>query len=121
MKRCWPSDEAIIQKIKDAKRDYEGAAKPEEKRLIDIVFLMMNAKRDRQETMKRLLRAEGFNTVVTTKDLVVDSEEMEVGVIADMEFARRAAVFVGNGVSRHLVPLGSIVVANAFLVVFTYK
>ena len=36
---------------------------------------------------------------ITTKDLEWDQEQKDVGMAVDMEFARRAAVFIGNGVS----------------------
>lgn len=46
-----------------------------------------------------MLKAEAWTTVVTTRDIILIAEEREVGFVADMEFARKAAVFVGNGVS----------------------
>ena len=99
MKRCWPSEEAIVTKIMESKRDYESAAKPGEKRLVDVVFLMTNADTEWQAKMKWMLKTEGLNTVVTTKDIILDAEEKEIGLVVDMELARKAAVFVGNGVS----------------------
>ncbi|KAJ7890400.1 hypothetical protein B0H13DRAFT_2666016 [Mycena leptocephala] len=35
--------------------------------------------------------------VTTSQDLVLDAEQTEVSMAVDMEIARRAAVFVGNG------------------------
>ncbi|KAJ7701154.1 hypothetical protein B0H17DRAFT_924733, partial [Mycena rosella] len=33
----------------------------------------------------------------TSADLVLDAEQADVGMAVDMEIARRAAVFLGNG------------------------
>jgi len=35
---------------------------------------------------------------VTTKELELDQHQKDVGMAVDMELARRAAVFLGNGV-----------------------
>ena len=40
---------------------------------------------------------------ITTKDLELDQEQKDVGIAVDMEFARRAAVFIGNGVSPFFI------------------
>jgi hypothetical protein len=37
--------------------------------------------------------------VVTTEDLGLDQQQIAVSMAVDMEIARRAAVFIGNGVS----------------------
>jgi len=99
MKQCYPDDDFILKKIRAAKWDYEQAAKAGEKRLLDVLFLMTNEKAEWQAKITKMLRAEGWGTVVTTKDLRLDSEQHEVGMVVDMELARKAAVFIGNGVS----------------------
>lgn len=48
--------------------------------------------------MKAAFRKDGWTTVVTSRDLEFDSEQKEVGMAVDMDLARKAAVFIGNGV-----------------------
>ena len=98
VKHCYPDDDFIFRKIKDAKHDYERAEKPGQPRQLDVLFLMTNEKIEWQREMKARLLLAGWSTVVTTHDLRLDSEEFEVGMTVDMEIARRAAVFIGNGV-----------------------
>jgi len=55
--------------------------------------------------MKPFLQSSGWHTIVTTQDLELDQEQKDVGMAVDMEYARKAAVFIGNGVRQHLISL----------------
>lgn len=63
--------------------------------------MMTNAKKDWIEEFKKSLKDSnaGWRKVVTTKDLEFDFEETGVNMAIDMELARKAAVYIGNGVS----------------------
>jgi hypothetical protein len=51
-----------------------------------------------------MLQKDGW-TVAASQHLVLDAEQKDVGMAVDMEIARRAAVFVGNGVSLSSLPV----------------
>jgi len=97
-KHCYPDDDAILKKIRDVKMRWEGGHGVGARQQLDTVFLMTNAGHAWQEQMKRRLRDSGWSTVVTTQDLVLDAQQTEVSMAIDTELARRAAVFIGNGV-----------------------
>jgi len=99
LERCYPTDEFIFNKIKTARDDYKKAAKAGEVRHLDVLFLLTNDKTDWVMNLKKELSKDGWNTIVTTQDLELDQEQKDVGMAVDMDFARKAAVFIGNGVS----------------------
>jgi hypothetical protein len=99
-KHCFPTEEELLDKIRAARREYLSA-KPG--RTLDVMYILTNAKKDWIETFGKRLRAEGWGTIVSTKDLKLDDEQTEVGMAVDMELARKAAVFIGNGVSTRSV------------------
>jgi hypothetical protein len=99
LERCYPTDEFIFNKIKASRDDYIRAAKPGEIRHLDVLFLLTNDKTDWITNLKKELSKDGWNTIVTTRDLELDQEQKDVGMAVDMDFARKAAVFIGNGVS----------------------
>jgi hypothetical protein len=98
-KHCYPDHDLILDKIQKSRDEYIHAAKPGEHRLLDVVFLMTNDHTNWVEGLKTKLGQSGWYTVVTTKDLELDQEQKDVGMAVDMDFARKAAVFIGNGVS----------------------
>ncbi|CAA7269522.1 unnamed protein product [Cyclocybe aegerita] len=95
--RCFPTDEFILNKIRRARKDYVRAGKVGEHRHLDTLFLLTNDRTKWLDEFKEMLRKEGWATIVTTRDLELDMEQKDVGMAVDMEFARRAAVFIGNG------------------------
>jgi hypothetical protein len=103
LKRCYPTDDAIIDKIERSRYDYIQAAEPGEIRHLDTLFILTNDKTGWVDSMKPFLRNHGWHTIVTTQDLELDQEQKDVGMAVDMEYARKAAVFIGNGVRQHLI------------------
>ncbi|EDR13635.1 uncharacterized protein LACBIDRAFT_308809 [Laccaria bicolor S238N-H82] len=97
MERCLPTDEAIIKKIRDSRADYLRASPAGKTRTLDTIFLLTNDKSDWLERLKVALRKEGWYTIATTWDLELDQEQKDVGMAVDMDIARKAAVFIGNG------------------------
>jgi len=61
------------------------------------MFIMTNADSKWIKNFSASLKSTGFTTVVTTHDLKFDDEQIGVNMAVDMEFGRKAAVFIGNG------------------------
>ncbi|KAF8529730.1 hypothetical protein BU17DRAFT_73045 [Hysterangium stoloniferum] len=95
-KRCYPSEEALITKITESKRDWEsgegrGAAP------LTTLYILTNANKQWMDAFRTRMIDEGWNNVATTSDLTLDSEQTAVSMAIDMDIARRAAVLIGNG------------------------
>jgi hypothetical protein len=65
---------------------------------LDVLYLLTNEQSDWLENLKEVLRKDGWYTIRTTRDLTLDQEQTDVNMAVDMDIARRAAVFIGNGV-----------------------
>ena len=72
---------------------------------IDIMYILTNDASGWIDELKVELMKEGYNTVVTSRDLVFDQEQIGVNMAIDMDISRRAAVFIGNGVSNSFLSL----------------
>jgi hypothetical protein len=92
---CYPSDVETLATIRRARAEYTAAhpSKP-----LDVLFVLTNADADWVREFAQTMQGEGWPTVLGTPDLVLDDEQTEVGMAVDMEIARRAEVFIGNGV-----------------------
>ncbi|KAG8925484.1 hypothetical protein FRC02_009624 [Tulasnella sp. 418] len=105
MERCWPSVEQVVEKLEMTKRDHP---------LLDKVFVLTNGKKEWVRELKAALTQGYQNTtvvedeyvehyrwssVITSRDLSILRNEREVDQAVDMEIARRAEVFIGNGFS----------------------
>lgn len=67
--------------------------------MLKSVYILTDGDDDWIEEIRMWLQSEGWNHVwVGKRDVWSDWEDREVGVGVDMEVARRAGVFVGNGV-----------------------
>jgi hypothetical protein len=97
LEHCWPSFEAILQKLRDAREDYIKESRPGT--TLDIMFILTNGKASWIDDLTVELKKDGYHTVVTSRDLKLDQEQIGVNMAIDMEISRRAAVFIGNGVS----------------------
>ncbi|PBK95702.1 hypothetical protein ARMGADRAFT_924955 [Armillaria gallica] len=94
LSRCFPTVEDVIRKVRLARGEYlqeTGMA-------LDVMYLLTNEKGQWLDELREALRVEGWNTIRTSRDLVWDSaEQKELSMAVDMDIARQAAVFVGNG------------------------
>ncbi|PPQ92593.1 hypothetical protein CVT25_007285 [Psilocybe cyanescens] len=97
LKHCYPTDDFIMNKIRTARNEYIRAAKPGETRHLDVLFLLTNDKTGWVDGLKEKFSKDGWNTIVSTWDLQLDAEQKDVGMAVDMDIARKAAVFIGNG------------------------
>ena len=98
LKRCLPTVEQILTKIKDSKLEWETSPASQDHKLTSI-YIMTNADRNWLNNLKGLLFKEGWLTVVSGDDLKLDAEQTTVAMSIDMDIGQRAAVFIGNGVS----------------------
>ncbi|KAF7350131.1 hypothetical protein MVEN_01315400 [Mycena venus] len=98
--RCWPDSPGVVRKAAEARRDYLALAEnvngTETSATLDVMYILNNEKSQWIDELKRALQLDGW-TVVTSQDLVLDTEQTDVSMAVDMEIARQAAVFVGNG------------------------
>jgi len=99
-KHCFPTDQFILEKIRSSRKEYIASAKPGEHRVLDVLYFLTNDKSGWVEGLKERFRNEGWYTIVTTNELELDQEQKDVGMAVDMDLARKAAVFIGNGVGR---------------------
>lgn len=90
----------MIEKVKEARDEF--LRKRQNMNTLDTLFILTNAPPHALAPLRAQFLADGWTNIVTTRDLVLDAEAKEVGMAVDMEIARRAAVFVGNGVSSEL-------------------
>jgi hypothetical protein len=102
LERCWPDHAGIVKKAADARRDYLAHAATfngtKNNATLDVIYVLTNEQSAWITDLKEALQRDGW-TVATTRDLVLDTEQRDVSMAVDMEIARRAAVFLGNGVS----------------------
>ncbi|KAJ7765678.1 hypothetical protein B0H16DRAFT_1661505 [Mycena metata] len=97
LERCWPDKERIVKKAADARRDYLAHAQGgQSDATLDVMYLLTNEKSAWIDELKHALAQDGWS-ISTSMDLVLDVEQTDVSMAVDMEIARRAAVFVGNG------------------------
>jgi hypothetical protein len=73
------------------------AANPD--RALDVLYVLTNADAAWVKEFALTVQGEGWGTVVGSPDLILNDEQTEVAMAVDMEIARRAEVFIGNGVS----------------------
>ena len=103
MEHCLPTSEVIVHKARESRGEFKARSKTGFKTL-DTLYLLTNERGVWLENLKTVLKADGWHTIVTTRDLILDREQTEVNMAVDMEIARRAAIFIGNGVCH--VPSG---------------
>lgn len=96
MKRCLPSFDAIVRKAQQAREDYVGASSPP--RTLDVMYLLTNDDSEWLQQLKTALKKDGWGTIVTSRNLRLNTQQTDVSMAVDMDIARQAAVFVGNGV-----------------------
>ncbi|KAJ7904848.1 hypothetical protein B0H13DRAFT_1620551 [Mycena leptocephala] len=91
---CLPTGAQIVKKIHEAREDYVKAGPG---RLLDVLYLLTNEQDAWVDEIKDELRKAGWYTIVSTRDLQLDVEQTDVSMAIDMQMARKAAVFIGNG------------------------
>jgi len=124
-KHCWPARDTIRQRIRDSRGDYLKTLRMSRRRIhdVDVLYILTDDKSEWLEELKGLMANEGWKVVRTNHDLILDAEGKDVDMAVDMEIARKAAVFIGNGVSDETVPRQSALIFNlpCFPVVIFYE
>jgi hypothetical protein len=96
-KRCFPTDDQVIAKIMETKLDWETGRDGPQK--LHSLYIMTNGEKSWVDGLGKRLLGEGWQKVVSNADLVLNDEQIGVGMAVDMDIGRRAGVFIGNGVS----------------------
>ncbi|PPR04092.1 hypothetical protein CVT24_010665 [Panaeolus cyanescens] len=105
LSRCLPGPVSIANKVKQAKEEYtryflqHRPGQQQERRPLDVLYIMSNDNTQWIDDLKATLKRDGWGQIVTSRDLRLTQEQKEVSVAVDMDIGRRAAVFIGNGVS----------------------
>ncbi|KAF5367310.1 hypothetical protein D9757_010109 [Collybiopsis confluens] len=100
LEHCLPNFEAIVKRVKDARDDYIQAGLENGQSSIptlDVLYLLTNEQSEWLDKLKDTLNKDGWVTIKTSRDLILDQEQTDVNMAVDMEIARKAAVFIGNG------------------------
>ncbi|KAJ6586575.1 hypothetical protein B0H10DRAFT_2168048 [Mycena sp. CBHHK59/15] len=97
LERCWPNITAIVEKAAQSRRDYLAhAADAGLSRTLDVMYILTNEKGEWIDKLKNGLNDDGW-VISSSEELTLDAEQKDVSMAVDMEIARRAAVFIGNG------------------------
>ncbi|KIY66967.1 hypothetical protein CYLTODRAFT_354117 [Cylindrobasidium torrendii FP15055 ss-10] len=90
MGRCYPEIDAVVQRVRQAREDSEVYT--------DVLYLLTNEKGEWLDRLLDALGQDGWPTIRTSRELVLEGvEQKEVAMAVDMDIARRASVFIGNG------------------------
>lgn len=95
--KCDPSTLEIIARARRMRINHP---------LLDTVYVLSNGDYEFIADTKRWLESEGWRKVIVSGDVISDWEDQEIGEAVETEIARRAGVFVGNGVSIALSRYG---------------
>lgn len=104
-RRCMPSEEELVTKIMESKLDWESGVgmstrpdfSPRRRERLSTLYISTNAEKKWIDQFKKRMIEEGWTTVVSSADLILNSEQTAVSMAVDMDIGRRAAVFIGNG------------------------
>jgi len=64
---------------------------------VDVLFILTNDESEWLSEVKKIMKNDGWRVVTTSRDLKLNMEANEVSMAVDMEIARKASVFIGNG------------------------
>jgi hypothetical protein len=114
----YPNDGEFLETIRRVREDYI-AANPGV--TLDVLYVATNeANGAWWDAFRAALVSDGWRAVLSARDLKLDAEQIEVGQAVDMEIARRAEVFIGNGV-RFVVRLWFKVLTGIVAVLYVYE
>lgn len=92
-KHCYPSIEEIVERVEEIRRTDAG-------RGLKNIFIMTNGRRPWVVDLKKAIyRTGGWNSISSSRDLLLDWDQKFVAQAVDMLIGQRAEVFIGNGVS----------------------
>jgi hypothetical protein len=95
MEHCWVEVDKIVRKA----RELHDLSQSNANGPLRSVYIMTNGDNAWISKVKHALLEDGWEDVITTKDLMLDRWERYLDGAVDMAIAERAGLFVGNGVS----------------------
>ncbi|KAF9265239.1 hypothetical protein L218DRAFT_898876 [Marasmius fiardii PR-910] len=93
LERCQPSMDGFVKKVRDVRASLEA----DRHKPLHTLYILTNSSPSQLKVLKDALRAEGWENIITSHDLVLDDYQRDVEGAVDMEIARRAGGFIGNG------------------------
>ncbi|KAG1727269.1 uncharacterized protein EDB91DRAFT_893693 [Suillus paluster] len=87
---CWPSTEQVVERLREVRNEYPGLRR---------VYVLSNEWAWSLDGLKSALEEDGWDDLVSSADIVLDSEQKYVAMAVDMAIAEKAEVFIGNGFS----------------------
>ncbi|KAF7296025.1 hypothetical protein MKEN_01417500 [Mycena kentingensis (nom. inval.)] len=97
MTQCLPDVAGIVSRVGEVARDWRlRPAATKDDNELDIIYLLTNEKGGFLDELVAALKLAGWRNIVTTRDLYLTIEQVDVSLAVDMEIARRAEVFIGN-------------------------
>ncbi|OCH92994.1 hypothetical protein OBBRIDRAFT_387832 [Obba rivulosa] len=91
--RCYPDIDEIVRRAAEARQSPAG-------RGLKAVYVMTNGEEGWVRELERALREKGgWESVASTKDLVLNHEQLYVAQAVDMLIGQRAQMLIGNGFS----------------------
>jgi hypothetical protein len=90
LEHCLPTTEQIVARLREIRQQYPGLRR---------VYVLSNEWAWALEGLKRALKEDGWEDLVSTVDIQLDKEQSYVSMAVDMAIAEKAEVFVGNGFS----------------------
>jgi hypothetical protein len=104
LEHCLPTTEQIVARLHDIRAQH-----PELRR----VYVLSNDWAWALEGLKGALEDDGWEDLVSSVDIQLDAQQYYVATAVDMAIAEKAEVFVGNGVSTHLITsMGSVLTCS---------
>ncbi|KAG6333974.1 hypothetical protein ID866_5110, partial [Astraeus odoratus] len=95
LSHCLPTTGEVVARLRTVKREYHTQSG----RWLTRVYVMSNEWAWSIDDLRRALKEDGWEDVVSSIDLQLDAEQYYVSMAVDMAIAERAEVFVGNGFS----------------------
>lgn len=95
LEHCYPTIDQIVPRLRKIRKEWQGTP-------LKRVYFLTNGKADFLDELERRLKADGWEQVHSTHELVIPNEAVEVDMAIDMMIGQTAEVFVGNGVSDNL-------------------
>ncbi|KAG7088814.1 hypothetical protein E1B28_012774 [Marasmius oreades] len=91
--RCQPSIGRTVEKVHSVRQSLEA----DNLLRLHTVYILTNSSPSQLRLLRNELQREGWENIVTSRDLVLDDYQRDVGPAVDAEIARRARGFIGNG------------------------
>ncbi|OSX66839.1 hypothetical protein POSPLADRAFT_1129442 [Postia placenta MAD-698-R-SB12] len=90
---CYPEIAQIVRKVQEVRRSEAGQG-------LRHMYVMTNGEEPWVQQLKAALAREGhWDSIATSRDIIVNAEQKYVKQAVDMLIGQRAQVFIGNGMT----------------------